>query len=148
VIPLALLPRHCPSCRRATIVGHGRRLRSAHDDGHDRIWVRRGRCRPCGKTFTVLPLWLAPFGHYGLRCRQRACERIAAGATLEQAVPDCRNPTRLPDPQTIRRWVQRRLVSIWCGWNTFRDRFLHTPTIFAWDLEAVCRILLREARSP
>ena len=28
------------------------------------------------------------------------------------------------------------------------DYFLRTPTIVAWDLIAVCRILLIEARSP
>ena len=55
-----LLPRLCPLCQDDTIIGHGRRLRQAHDDQHDRIWVRRGICRPCRKTFTVLPKWLAP----------------------------------------------------------------------------------------
>lgn len=110
--------------------------------------MRRGRCRRCRKTFTVLPLWLAPFGHYSLQCRQQACERIAAGNTLEQAVPDCRDAIRSPDPVTISRWAQRRLTSVWCGWSAFRDHFACAPTIFAWDLLALCRILLREARSP
>jgi hypothetical protein len=63
VIPLHLLPRVCPLCQHATIIGHGRRLRSAHDKRHERIWVRRGRCGPCKRTFTVLPDWLAPCGH-------------------------------------------------------------------------------------
>src|ERR1017187_3003558 len=30
---------------------------------------------PCGKTFTILPEWLAPSGQYTLRCPQEACER-------------------------------------------------------------------------
>ena len=47
VIPLDLLPRRCPVCRDHTIIGHGRRLRQSHDDRHERIWVRRGFCRPC-----------------------------------------------------------------------------------------------------
>jgi hypothetical protein len=42
VIPLDLLPRQCPVCQDRTIIGHGRRLRDAHDDQHERIWVRRG----------------------------------------------------------------------------------------------------------
>ena len=39
---------------------------------------------PCRKTFTILPDWLAPSGHYSLRCRQQACERIAAGILLSK----------------------------------------------------------------
>ena len=64
VIPLDLLPRWCPVCEDHTIVGHGRRLRQAHDDCHERIWVRRGICRPCNQTFTVLPDWLGAFGAF------------------------------------------------------------------------------------
>jgi hypothetical protein len=59
-------------CRDETIIGHGRRLRQGHDDRHECIWVRRGICQPCSKTFTILPDWLAPSGHYSLRCRQQA----------------------------------------------------------------------------
>jgi hypothetical protein len=73
---------------------------------------------PCGKTFTILPDWLAPSGHYTLRCRQQACERIAAGESAEQAAPHCKDPTRLPDPSTVRRWAQRRLLSVCCWLKT------------------------------
>ena len=150
MIALDLLPRRCPVCRNDTIIGHGRRLRQSHDGQHEWIWVRRGICEPCRKTFTVLPDWLAPSGHYSLHCRQQSCERIAAGDTAEQAAPHCKDPTRLPDPSTVRRWAQRRLISVWC-WvraGTQGVRFLRTPTILAWDLGALCRILPIEARSP
>jgi hypothetical protein len=147
-VPLDLLPRLCPLCQDDTIVGHGRRLRQAHDDQHDRIWVRRGICRPCGKTFTVLPNWLAPSGHFAVPCRQQACERIVAGDTAEQAVPHCKNPSRSPDASTVRRWVQRRLVSLWCWAGSQSQHFLQRPTIVAWDLPALCRILPFEVRSP
>ena len=150
VIPLDLLPRRCPICGNHTIIGHGRRLRPAHDDRRECIWVRRGFCRPCGKTFTILPDWLAPTAPFSLPCRQQACERIAAGDSAEQAAPHCKDPSRLPDPSTVRRWAQRRLLSLWC-WikaGTHRDCFLRTPTILAWDLGALCRILPIEARSP
>ena len=150
VIPLDLLPRRCPICGDHTIIGHGRRLRPAHDDRQERIWVRRGICRLCGKSFTILPDWLAPFGHYTLRCRQQACERIATGDSAEQAAPYCKDPTRLPDPSTVRRWAQRRLLSL-CCWiqvGARGQRFLQTPTILVWDLGAFCRILPIEARSP
>jgi hypothetical protein len=114
------------------------------------MWVRRGICQPCSKTFTILPDWLAPSGHYSLRCRQQACERIGAGDSAEQAVPDCQDPSRSPDPSTVRRWVQRRLLSVWCWARTGAPgaRFLQTPTILAWDLASLCRILPLEARSP
>src|SRR5437016_4426037 len=150
VIPVDLLPRRCPVCGDHTIIGHGRRLRPAHDDRQERIWVRRGICQPCGKTFTILPDWLAPSGHYTLHCRQQACERIAAGESAEQAAPHCKDPTRLPDPSSVRRWAQRRLLSVRC-WLTagvIGVPFLVAPTILAWDLRAVCRILPIEARSP
>jgi hypothetical protein len=112
--------------------------------------VRRGICQPCRKTFTILPDWLAPSGHYSLLCRRQSCERIAAGDSAEQAAPHCKDPTRLPDPSTLRRWAQRRLFSVWC-WvkaGAHSEHFLRTPTILAWDLSALCRILPIEARSP
>ena len=150
MIPLDHLPRQCPVCRDDTIIGHGRRLRQGHDDQRQRIWVRRGICMPCGKTFTVLPHWLAPSGHYSLRCRQHACDRIAGGDSAEQAAPHCKDPTRLPDPSTVRRWALRRLLSVCCWVRTgFEgEHFLRAPTILAWDLGALCRILPIEARSP
>lgn len=150
VIPLDLLPRQCPLCGNATIIGHGRRLRQDHDNRHECVWVRRGICQPWKKTFTILPDWLTPSGHYSLHCRQQSCERIAAGDSCEQAAPHCKDPTRLPDPSTLRRWARRRLLSLWCWIVIGRQggRFLQAPTILAWDLASVCRILPTEARSP
>jgi len=97
-----------------------------------------------------LPDWLAPSGHYTLRCRQQACERIGSGESVEQAVPYCKDPNRLPDSSTVRRWAQQRLLTLWC-WikvGAHGGDFLRTPTILAWDLGALCRILPIEARSP
>ena len=150
VIPLDLLPRRCPVCGNDTIIGHGRRLRPAHDDRQERIWVRRGSCQPCGKTFTVLPHGLVPGSPFSLRCRQQACERIAAGDSAEQAAPHCKDPSRSPDPSTLHRWAHRRLFSVGCWLKAAASAsiFLWAPTIVAWDLGAVCRILPIEARSP
>jgi hypothetical protein len=148
VIPLVLLPRLCPLCRNDTIIGHGRRLRHANDDRHQGVWVRRGICHPCRKTFTILPLWLIPFAHFTLRCRQQAFERISAGDPAEQSAPHCRDPSRLPDASTVRRWCWRRLLSLWCWANVRGPVFLRGPTILAWDLVALCRILPLEAQSP
>jgi len=84
--------------------------------------VRRGICQPCKKTFTILPDWLTPSGHYSLLCRQQSCERIAAGDSVEQAPAHCKDPTRLPDPSTVRRWAQRRLLArFWSSFRTSRD---------------------------
>ena len=61
-----------------------------------------------------------------------------------------RTAARLPDASTVRRWARRRLLSLWC-WiqaGALGQRFLQTPTIVAWDLDAFCRILPLEARSP
>jgi hypothetical protein len=147
---LHLLPRLCPLCRGDTIIGHGRRLRLAHDDQHESIWVRRGICRPCRRTFTFLPDWLVPLGHFSLRCRQQACERIGAGDTAEQAAPNCKDASRSPDASTVRRWAQRRLMSLWCWLRVgiTGPHFFQAPTIVTWDLAALPRILPFEARSP
>jgi hypothetical protein len=150
IFPLELLPRRCPLCGDDTIIGHGQRRKQAHDQCHDLIWVRRGICHPCSKTFTILPDWLAPSGHFSLRCRQQACESLAAGECIEQAAPHCNDPSRSPDTSTLRRWAHRRLLSL-CWWvkaGAIGAHFLRAPTILAWDLSAVCRILPIEARSP
>jgi hypothetical protein len=137
-------------CSGETIIGHGLRFRQAHDAAHDRMCVRRGICRHCHTTFTFLPQWLTPSGQFTLHCREQACERIGDGESFERAVPQCKDPSRLPDPSTVRRWAQRRLCSLWCWLKIggVTEHFLRAPTIVAWDLGALCRILLIEARSP
>jgi hypothetical protein len=97
-----------------------------------------------------LPDWLAPSAPFSLPCRQQACEHIAAGDSVEQAAPHCQDPSRSPDPSTLRRWAQRRLLSVCCWVKTgpIGAHFLQAPTIVAWDLGALCRILPSEARSP
>ena len=150
MIPLSLLPCRCPVCRSQTIIGHGRRHRQAHDDRHDLIWVRRGICHFCHLTFTVLPRALVPSAPFSLRCRHLACDRIAAGEPIEQAAPHCLDPSRSPDPSTLRRWGLRRLLSLacWLMAGVMVEPFLRSPTILAWDFTALCRILPLEARSP
>jgi CHC2 zinc finger/Domain of unknown function (DUF6431) len=49
-----------------SIIGHGRRRKQAHDEYHDWITIRRGRCGSCGKTFTSLPVFSLPYTHYSL----------------------------------------------------------------------------------
>ena len=155
-ISLQQMPRWCPLCQQASIIGHGQRRKAAHDEQRDWIWVRRGLCRHCRKSFTILPTWSPPFGHYSLHCRRQAWDTVCAHSIgWEQAAPHCKDPERLPDPSTLRRWAWRRLVSLWCGVKAWMCGltgklwpFWETPTILAWDWSAAGRILLLEANSP
>jgi hypothetical protein len=93
---------------------------------------------------------VAPGAAFSLRCRQQACERLLVGASFEQAVPHCQDLSRSPDPSTLRRWAQLRVLTVYC-WakaGAISRFFLQAPTIVAWDLRALCRILPFEARSP
>jgi len=152
-IPLKMLPRRCPFCGERTIIGHGLRLKQLHDHRHQQIWIRRGLCRPCQKTFTVLPDWSPSSGHYSLRCRQQAWELMCQmHGTWERSVPEVADASRSPDPSTVRRWAGRLLylgkllaATLWlatgCNAST-------PPTILAWDWTAIRRILPLEASSP
>jgi hypothetical protein len=70
-----IILRLCPICKRDLIVGHGRRRKQAHDEHHDWIGIRRGRCAGCGTTFTFLPLFSLPYTHFSLLAR---CQAVAA----------------------------------------------------------------------
>ena len=155
VIPLRLLPRRCPLCHDETIIGHGVRRKQAHDQYRDWTWVRRGRCPPCRKTFTILPVWSPPSGHYSVCCRRQAWEsKCVSGIGWEQCTPQTKDPDRSPDPATQRRWACRRVLSLcccltafWQWWPACRS-FWRPPTILAWDWAAVARNLHLEANSP
>ena len=70
-----VIVRHCPICVQDSIVGHGRRRKQAHDEHHDWIGIRRGLCNRCGKTFTFLPPFSPPYGHYSFIARSQALQR-------------------------------------------------------------------------
>jgi hypothetical protein len=149
--PLQRLPRRCPVCGNQTIVGHGRRRKQAHDQRHDCIWIRRGRCRPCRKTFTILPVWSPPYSHYSLCCRQQAWESLREANSWEESVPNTKEPDHIPDSSTVRRWTGQLFclgillaTRLWqtVGWNIFG-----TSTILAWDWIAVRLILPVEVNS-
>jgi len=60
-------------------------------------------CHPCSRTFTILPDWLVPSTPFSLRCRQQACERIAAGDSVEQRLSRTRclcGPSEPTEPET------------------------------------------------
>jgi hypothetical protein len=144
------LPRTCPRCAQVAVVGHGRRWKSAHDQNHTRIRVRRGLCNHCELTITVLPAWSLPHSHYSLAARADSLQRLVEqGAPLEQSAPLTRDPNRVADPATVRRWLQRRLAGVWTStaavlrWSA-RAAAMLAPTIFAWDPAAIFPILMPE----
>jgi len=139
LIPLGLLPRLCPLCHNDTIIGHGRRLRQANDDKHQRVWVRRGICRSCRQTFTILPERLIPFAPFTLRCRKQACDRISAGDVAEHAAPHCRDPSRLPDPDMTMRYLDVTLTDLKREFELARSKPRHltpqpTPSVARFEL--------------
>jgi hypothetical protein len=100
--------RHCPICAQDSIVGHGRRRKQAHDEQHDWIGIRRGLCNRCGKTFTFLPPFSPPHGHYSFIARSQALQRyFLEGLSWEAAAPTVKDPDRVADPSTLRRWFRK-----------------------------------------
>jgi hypothetical protein len=56
-------------------------------------------------TFTILPVFSLPYTHYSLLARCRALfRRLMEHCSWEKALPKLRDPDRLPDPSTVRRW--------------------------------------------
>jgi Domain of unknown function (DUF6431) len=98
--------RRCPACEIDSIIGHGCRRKQAHDEHHDWIGIRRGRCPGCGRTFTFLPCFSLPYTHYSLLARCRALRRrLVEHCSWEEATPTLTDPNRVPDPSTLRRWA-------------------------------------------
>lgn len=99
--------RRCPVCLRDSVVGHGRRRKQAHDEHHDWIQIRRGVCNVCGKTITFLPMFSLPYSHYSLIARSEALRRyFVEGCSWETAAPPVKDPNRLAEPSTLRRWFR------------------------------------------
>jgi hypothetical protein len=99
--------RQCPVCLSDSIVGHGRRRKQAHDEDHDWIPIRRGLCNLCGKTFTFLPPFSPPYCHYSLIARSQSLRRyFMEGCGWEAAAPTVKDPDRVADPSTLRRWFR------------------------------------------
>lgn len=99
--------RRCPICSEDSIIGHGRRRKQAHDEHHDWIGIRRGLCNRCHKTFTFLPPFSPPYGHYSFIARSQALQRyFLEGRSCEAAAPTVKDPDRVADPSTLRRWFR------------------------------------------
>src|SRR5947207_8600647 len=89
---------------------------------------------------TLFPYTTLFRSHFSVRCRQQACEHIAAGDSVEEAAPHCKDPSRSPDPSTLRRWALRRLLSL-CCWRSEE----HTSELQSHS-DLVCRLLLEKKK--
>lgn len=99
--------RRCPLCLQDSVVGHGRRQKQAHDEHHEWIQVRRGVCNLCDTTITFLPIFSLPYSHYSLLARSEALRRrFVEGCCWEAAAPPVKDPQRVADPSTLRRWFR------------------------------------------
>jgi hypothetical protein len=99
------IPRECPKCVSDSIIGHGWRLKQAHDENHDWIRIRRGICKSCSQTFTFLPWFSPPYGHYSLVARSQALwGYFAERRSLDLAAPLVKDPNRVASASTLRSW--------------------------------------------
>jgi hypothetical protein len=134
--------RRCPECGERSIEGHGRRSKQAHDEQHDWIRIRRGRCRACHRTFTFLPVWSLPYTHYSLWCRAQAQRLRRLCRDLSSSVPPVRDPNRTPDESTVARWIRGVRVKALAWLRTYQNCFNRAPTILAWDARRLWRNLI------
>ena len=59
------------------------------------------------KTFTFLPPFSVPYGHYSLIARSQALRRyFLEDCSWEEAAPTVKDPNRVADPSTLRRWFR------------------------------------------
>jgi len=121
-----IIIRLCPICKRDSIVGHGHRRKQAHDEHHDWIAIRRGRCPICGTTFTFLPLFSLPYTHFSLFARFQALWlRFKEHCSWEKAAPKLKDADRVPDASTVRRW------SSGLDWSELAASFVRQATACA-----------------
>jgi len=127
-----------------SITGHGWRRKQAHDETHDWIEVRRGICRSCRLTFTFLPVFSLPYTLYSLVARSQALRRyFLEHESLESAAPPLKDPNRVPDPSTLRRWFHsldsspafsflRPALRTIADWLTGGKQFHGAPLRLSW----------------
>ena len=138
--------RRCPICLQDSIIGHGRRRKQAHDQDHDWIGIRRGLCNLCGQTFTFLPPFSPPYSHYSLIARSQALRRyFVDGCSWEAAAPLFKDPHRVADASTLRRWFRsldssrppfsflRRTMHAISQWLSGREVLCHGSLPLCWQ---------------
>lgn len=106
--------RVCPHCGAEALVGHGLRRRTVHvgrQPGRrgetcvvEGLWVQRVRCLACGKTHTLLPVFLAPYQRHASAMREAATVEREAGASWRVVLKRLR--LAMGSTTSVRRWVQ------------------------------------------
>jgi hypothetical protein len=136
---------------RDSIIGHGRRRKQAHDEDHDWIQIRRGLCNLCGKTFTFLPPFSPPYGRYSLIARSQALRHyFLEDHSWEAAAPKVKDPDRVADPSTLRRWFRsldssqpafsflRRTMHAISQWLSGREPLVYSSLRLCWPTVFPC----------
>jgi uncharacterized protein DUF6431 len=101
-------PAQCPKCgARASLKGHGYYPRKPRGLGADfRLWVKRWRCKACGRTTSCLPCFLLPFRQYILVFIQWVLmARFAQGQSWSQVFQRTA-PGESLHLRTIQRWCR------------------------------------------
>jgi hypothetical protein len=102
-------------------------------------------CRPCGKTITFLPTFSLPYSHYSLIARSEALRRyFIEGYSWEAAAPPVKDPNRVADSSSLRRWFRdldssrppfsflRRTVGTVAEWIRGRQILRHSDLPLSW----------------
>lgn len=99
----------CPACPGKRLHRHDQYRRSAVTrSAVHRIAVRRWHCPQCGRTVSVLPDFLVPYGQFVNILRERAVRLVVRGRTLGKVALKISSPAvGVVSTRTIRRWVAR-----------------------------------------
>jgi len=103
------------------------------------------RLSPCGKTFTFLPPLSPPYSHYSLVARSQALRRyFLEGRCWEAAAPLVKDPDRVTDLSTLRRWFRsldssqppfsflRQAMLAISAWLNRAEILVHGPLPLRW----------------
>jgi len=136
--------RWCPLCLSDSIIGHGWRRKQAHDDSHDWITYRRGLCKLGKHTLSFLPAFSLPYTQYSLVARGQALRRrFVEHCSWESSAPTVKDPNRIPDPSTLRRWCRsldsspafsflRRTLKAIEQWLASDEQLAHGSLCLSW----------------
>jgi len=113
--------------------------------GRQSVCGKAALCQLCGKTFTFLPPFSPPYGHYSLIARSQALRRyFVEGCGWEAAAPMVKDPDRLADPSTLRRWFRsldssqppfsflRQMMLTVRGWLSRTEILVHDSLPLRW----------------
>src|SRR5919109_1255491 len=101
-------PAQCPKCgAQGSLKGHGYYPRKPKGLGANvRLWVKRWRCKECGRTTSCLPCFLLPYRQYLLAFIQLVLiARFATGRSWSQVLGQTAGGESL-HLRTIQRWCR------------------------------------------